>query len=89
MSGRTRLPDHVVRFYGNTNFALDTIANRQITFVHVSMLNDPFDPYLYFETNFDEDYNKLLAYVKGFHADHEAWFKNAVPLERLIPFDQG
>jgi hypothetical protein len=53
------------------------------------MLNDPFDPYLYFETNFDEDYNKLLAYVKGFHADHEAWFKNAVPLERLIPFDQG
>ena len=39
-------PDHVIRFYCNTDFALETIALKQITFIRVDQLNDPFDPVL-------------------------------------------
>lgn len=81
MTGRTQLPQRVVRFYGNTDFALDAIAHRQITFIHVSLLNDPFDPYFVFETNFDANYDKLLAYVEKEHPDYSDWFKLHVPIE--------
>lgn len=43
----TETPQQVVRFYGNVDYAMDVIKNRQIAFVHVSTLNDPFDPYYF------------------------------------------
>jgi len=47
-------PQQVTRFYGTVNYAMDVIKNKQIAFVHASMLNDPFDPYCFFETDFEE-----------------------------------
>ena len=55
MSG-TEIPQYVTRFYGTTDFALDVIQNKQIAFVHVSLLNDPFDPYCFWETDFSDSY---------------------------------
>jgi hypothetical protein len=63
MTAKSRLPKHVVRFYGNVDFALDTVAHRQAILVHVSNLNDPFDPYFFFETDFGEKYSALLEYI--------------------------
>jgi hypothetical protein len=70
-----KLPKRVVRFYGNLDFALDVISTRQIALIHVSKINDPFDPYFYFETDFNEDYDRLIAYVTDHHANDLDWFK--------------
>ena len=35
-------PQHVIRFYGNTDYALQAIGFREITFLHPDKLNDPF-----------------------------------------------
>jgi hypothetical protein len=40
-------PQQVVQFYGNVDYAMDVIKNRQIAVIHISMLNDPFDPYYF------------------------------------------
>jgi hypothetical protein len=71
MPAKSRLPKHVVRFYGTVDFALDAIAHRQMTFVHVSRLNDPFDPYFFFETDFQGKYSELLKYVRKKHPEDE------------------
>jgi hypothetical protein len=52
---------------------MDTIGSKQITFVHTSQLNDPFDPYLYLETEFENQID-LLAYVRNQHEDDFGWF---------------
>jgi len=74
MVGRSALPSKVVRFYGNVEYALETLAQRQITFVHVSKLNDPFDPYFFLETSFDANYEKLVEWVKLNHPIASSWF---------------
>jgi hypothetical protein len=71
-------PERVTRFYGSAEYALDVIANKQITFVHVSTLNDPFDPYFFLETNFEESRNKLLKYVETHYPRDLGWFKQCV-----------
>ncbi len=71
-------PQTVTRFYGNVDYALDTIVNKHITFVHVSTLNDPFDPYFFLETDFDEKRGLLLKYIKKNHPSDEAWFRKQV-----------
>jgi hypothetical protein len=71
-------PQHVTRFYGNVDYALDVIANRQITFTHVSTLNDPFDPYFFFETDFGQSRERLLKHVKHSHPGDFVWFKKKV-----------
>jgi hypothetical protein len=81
MAAKSYLPKYVVRFYGRVEFAMDTIAHRQVTFVHASKLNDPFDPYFYFETNFDGSYANLLQYVRKKHPNDEQWFVKQVPGE--------
>ena len=81
MTARSKLPPKVVRFYGNVDFALDTIAHRQITLVHVSKLNDPFDPYFFFETDFGGNYDKLLEHVRKKHPQDVAGFSKAVTAE--------
>ena len=82
MSGRASLPKKVVRFYGNTDFALDAIAHQQVTLVHVSKLNDPFDPYFFFETDFDADYDRLCAYVRSRSQADSEWFARHVTREQ-------
>jgi Protein of unknown function (DUF2971) len=75
------LPKRVVRFYSNLDFALDVVSTRQIAIVHVSKFNDPFDPYFYFETDFGEDYDKLVEYVQRQHPDHFDLFVKLRPRE--------
>ena len=75
------VPQYVTRFYGNVDFALDVIANKQITFVHISTLNDPFDPYFFLETDFEEKRGKLLKYIKDNHPSEEQRFKRQVTAE--------
>src|SRR5271165_199021 len=65
----TETPQQVVRFYGTVDYAIDVIKNRQIAFAHVSTLNDPFDPYYFFETDFGDSYQNLIAHVRRNHPD--------------------
>lgn len=58
------LPERIMRFYGNTNYALECIQVNKITFVRSTELNDPFDPWLGFVTDFNDDYNLLIACIK-------------------------
>ena len=71
----TETPQQVVRFYGNVDYAMDVIKNRQIAFVHVSTLNDPFDPYYFFETDFGDSYQNLITYVRRNHPSDLPWFR--------------
>ena len=73
-----RPPKHVTRFYGNVDYALDVIANRQITLTHVSTLNDPFDPYFFLETDFGENRGQLLKHIEKHHPKDLGWFKKHV-----------
>jgi len=71
-------PAAVTRFYGKVDYALDVIRNKQIAFVHVSLLNDPFDPYCFYETDFEVKYTGLLRYVKTHHPHDISWFRAEV-----------
>jgi hypothetical protein len=71
-------PHYVTRFYGNRDFALDVIANRQITFVHVSTLNDPFDPYFFLETDFENNRELLLKHIAAHHPQDADWFEEHI-----------
>jgi len=73
-----RVPQYVTRFYGTTEFALDVLESRRIAFIHTSLLNDPFDPYCFFETDFDDSYAKLIQYVKQHHPADTGWFRTHV-----------
>jgi hypothetical protein len=75
------VPPRVARFYGNIGYALDVIRNRQLAFVHVSVLNDPFGPYCFFETDFEDNYMNLLKYVKQDHPKEISWFRAQVTAE--------
>jgi hypothetical protein len=59
----TAVPRSVVRFYGNTQYAAESIGFKEITFLHLDKLNDPFDPYFFFETDFSDSYSNLVDYV--------------------------
>ena len=82
-------PRLVTRFYGNVDFAMDVLKNRQIAFVHVSMLNDPFDPYCFFETDFKESYQNLIAHVKYNHPSDLRWFRTQVTAQSWGKSVQG
>src|SRR5947209_1245980 len=49
-------PATVTRVYGTIDYALDLIRSKQVAFVHVSLLNDPFDPYCFFRKFRRSDY---------------------------------
>jgi hypothetical protein len=74
----TQPPQRVMRFYGNVQYALEPIAFKQITFLHIDKLNDPFDPYYYFET---EDYQEIINYIQQHHANKLIDFKQILPKE--------
>jgi hypothetical protein len=74
----TTAPSTVTRFYGNVDYALEVLKNKVVAFVHVSLLNDPFDPYCFFETDFEASYTNLLKYVRQHHPKHMPWFRAQV-----------
>jgi len=57
-------PENVMRFYGNTQYAMECIGFKEITFLHPDKLNDPLDPNFYFYTDFNENYQTLLNYIQ-------------------------
>jgi DUF2971 family protein len=74
-------PTHVVRFYGNTDYAMMTIGFREIAFVHIDQLNDPFDPHVFFTTDFHDDYTALIDYVQQYHKEDLQNFSARLPRE--------
>jgi len=66
------------RFYGNLKFASDVLENKRVTFIHVSLLNDPFDPYCFFETDFGDSYLNFLKYMKSHHSRELPLFRGHV-----------
>jgi hypothetical protein len=71
-------PPTVTRFYGTVDYGVDVIRAKQIAFVHVSLLNDPFDPYCFFETDFEGKYPNLLRHVRKHHPNDIPWFRAEV-----------
>lgn len=76
------MPQHVIRFYGNTDYALECIALKQITFVHVEKLNDPFDPVLDYVTDFNDNYAALLSHVHKHHSSQLESIKERLPEQK-------
>src|SRR5690242_8995654 len=71
------VPGSVTRFYGTSAYALDVLENHQITFVRVTLLNDPFDPYGFYETSFN-GYVGLSQHILTNHPQDRGWFRAAV-----------
>jgi hypothetical protein len=67
-------PATVTRFYGNTRFGLNVLEDQQVALVRVTLLNDPLDPYGFFETDFG-NYIDLLRYVRANHPHDLGWFR--------------
>jgi hypothetical protein len=82
----TQPPQNVMRFYGNVQYALECIALKQITFLHVDKINDPFDPNMLFETNFNADYQALINHVQQHHPKDILEFKKRLPKQRWNGF---
>ena len=74
-----KIPQQVIRFYGNTNYALECIALKQISFLHSDKLNDPFDPVLDYVTNFDDNYASLLSHIQEHNPAQLALFQEKLP----------
>jgi len=69
-----RIPQRVVRFYGNPEYARESIVSKQIAFVNVSKFNDPFDPLpLLDDATFFKDESSLLSLKEG--VSEESWDK--------------
>jgi hypothetical protein len=77
----SNLPKHIIRFFGNPSYALETIALKQITFIHNTKLNDPFDPWmkLVLEGNFDQ----FCSWVHKNRSHHEKRFKKFFTRDRF------
>jgi hypothetical protein len=82
-------PQRVIRFYGNIQYALECIAFKQITLLHIDKLNDPFDSHFSFETDFNEDYQALINYVQQHRTKDMHKFKKGLPRENWEQFIEG
>jgi hypothetical protein len=71
-----------MRFYGNLEYALECVALKQVTFLHIDKLNDPFDPNMFFETDFNADYQTILNHVQQHHPRDISQFKNKLPQDK-------
>lgn len=74
-----KIPQYVLRFYGETKYALECIALKQITFLHLTKLNDPFDLVWDFDTDFNDNYAFLLSCVQQQYPAQLAFFKERFP----------
>jgi hypothetical protein len=68
-----------VRFYGNTDNAMQAIGFKEIVFIRIDQLNDPFDPHIYFTTDFGVDYATLIDYVRQNHKEDFEIFSSRLP----------
>ncbi len=67
------LPETVTRFFSKVDYALETLREKSIAFIHIKRMNDPFDPYYFLETEFKN------------RADFLKWVRQQHPAElRLI-----
>jgi hypothetical protein len=57
-------PERLTRFYGTVDYAVDVFKASAISFIHVSLMNDPFDPYFEFSNNFGLRYQALRQWVR-------------------------
>src|SRR6185295_14246375 len=78
-----KIPGRVIRFYGNTDYALECVANKEITFIHINKLNDPFDSIFDFTLEFS-DYLSLLKHVRSHHPLQVETFKKIVPNQEKL-----
>jgi hypothetical protein len=85
----TRPPQHVLRFYGNIQYALECVGCKQITLLHIDKLNDPFDSHLSFETDFNDDYQALIDYVQKHRTKDIQKFKELLPKENWERYIEG
>jgi len=76
---KTGPPSRVMRFYGNLDYAAEPVGFKEITFLHVDKLNDPFDPYFFFATDFNEDHSALMKHVQQNHKSEFTKFKKLFP----------
>ncbi len=72
------IPDRVVRFYGNVDYALECIAFKEITFIHQEKMNDPFDPWLEVRTQFNNYYDMLAWEIENKNQAHIDQFKQLI-----------
>jgi hypothetical protein len=79
-------PGHVIRFYSNTQYALESVGFREITFLHPDKLNDPFDPPFYLATEFNNDLQSLIKYVEQYHPEEIEQFKTLATKESWEKF---
>lgn len=75
-------PRFLTRFYGNLGYGRDVFRSQTITFIHASMMNDPFDPYFEFVNDFGDSYKTLQEWVGEAHGSSELQrFKKRMPYE--------
>ena len=75
-------PARLTRFYGNVAYGRDVFRTKEISFIHVSLMNDPFDPYFEFVNDFGDSYRDLMRWVANTHGASQAqWLKKIVPYE--------
>lgn len=79
-------PQRVMRFYKNLQYALECIAFKQITLIHVDKFNDPFDPNISFETDFDFDYQTIINHINQHYPRQLHDFKQRMPKENWSNF---
>jgi hypothetical protein len=78
-------PSYLTRFYGNVDYAREVFQTKSIALVHVSQMNDPFDPYFEFVNIFGSRYGAILKWISGARGPKEArWFKDEMPYNSWI-----
>jgi hypothetical protein len=78
-------PAYLTRFYGNIDNARDVFKTKSITFVRVSRMNDPFDPYFEFVNDFENRYGAIIERIRDAHGPKEVrWFKGIMPYNSWI-----
>ena len=78
-STTTYPPASVTRFYGTVDYAICTLQDRSIAFVHNKLLNDPFDPYFFIERGFSR--REFIAWVRQHHPAKVRWIRKNVTVE--------
>jgi hypothetical protein len=82
-------PARLTRFYSNIDFAKDVFQSQSITLIRVMLMNDPFDPYFEFLTDFEDRYSAILNWIAANHGPGEVrWFKQLMPYQSWRTFLQ-
>lgn len=72
-------PAYLTRFYGGIDYGREVFQKKAITFIHVSLMNDPFDPYFEFINDFSDSYGAIIKWIRNTHGTKSArCFKRGV-----------